>query len=304
MTLLEKDITSIAEKQTIRVLLVDDDREDSLIFSRLISHLQDCPIEFTWTSDYDNARELISSRDYHIHFLDYRLGKHSGLELMERSLRESPAKSFVMVSGIGSERLAAESIRLGAVDYIAKADLSTEEISRCIAHCAKQSQDRTRRIKRMELDALTEVMRREVFEDAAERRLRNDTASDAAWTLLFVDIDHFKDVNDRFSHQHGDDVLRQVADAIRSCMRRGDMVCRYGGDEFCVLSTGADPDAAAAMGERIRETVESRTEVTVSVGVAQQQAKAASLQAMLSHADSMMYQAKKTGRNKVEIWQG
>jgi len=284
--------------------LVDDDRDDSLIFSKLICHLRNYRIDFSWTADYDNARELIASHDYHLHFVDYRLGARSGLELMEQSLRDSPEKNFVLVSGFGNEAVAAESIRLGALDYIAKANLTADELNRCLSHCVSTIADRTRRVRELELakiDGLTGVYRREAFESAVRQRMLA-SLDGALWTLLFVDIDNFKDVNDSRGHLHGDEVLRKVADAIRACLRKRDMVCRFGGDEFSVLISGGDADSGLAMAERIRHAVSARAGVTVSVGLAQERGPGDRLMSLTGKADKMMYRAKEQGRNRSEIW--
>lgn len=122
--------------------------------------------------------------------------------------------------------------------------------------------------------------------------------------FLMVDIDHFKDYNDRHGHQRGDALLRTVASAISSAVRQGDVVYRYGGEEFSVLLLGADAATAAAVAERIRHAVRNATahlgpdSVTVSVGVATQSAPLIDA-TLLDHADAALYAAKGTGRDRV-----
>jgi len=127
-------------------------------------------------------------------------------------------------------------------------------------------------------------------------------------SVALVDLDGFKDVNDRYSHATGDEVLRAVATALRSALRVDDTVARYGGDEFVVLLPGTALDAARAALERAAQAVaglpaEIGAGVTLSAGVvtADDQEAAGSV---LARADSAMYRAKRLGGNQVNIEPG
>ncbi|MCK5931051.1 MAG: diguanylate cyclase [Fulvimarina manganoxydans] len=153
-------------------------------------------------------------------------------------------------------------------------------------------------------DPLTGLPNRRMFERSASIAcVRPGPAS-----LLLIDIDHFKQVNDRWGHDVGDRVLCQVADAIRSSIRDSDVVARYGGEEMIVLLPSTDLDTAEAIAERIRSTIEhevfhiSRTigDVTVSIGVAVT-SNGTGYEAAFVAADRALYQAKGNGRNRVEV---
>lgn len=144
--------------------------------------------------------------------------------------------------------------------------------------------------------------RRGLFDDYPDH-----AASDA--TVVVMDLDHFKAINDRFGHAAGDRVLREFADIILSNIRLGDVAGRIGGEEFCILLSDATPAAATAMAERIRSRLEARTfmtsagaiRATVSAGIAVQSRDRESLQALLDRADVALYQAKEAGRNRVHM---
>ena len=135
---------------------------------------------------------------------------------------------------------------------------------------------------------------------------------------LYIDIDHFKLVNDTYGHQGGDEVLREVAQRIRTELRRSDALGRFGGEEFVVLLIDADLDSATFVAERIRASIagtmfdlpgSAQAWVSVSIGVASLEADVALLpietvaQQLVAHADQALYQAKAGGRNKVISWQ-
>jgi len=125
-------------------------------------------------------------------------------------------------------------------------------------------------------------------------------------SMLMIDIDYFKTVNDAHGHVAGDTVLATVAEAIVRCTRDSDVVFRYGGEEFAVILTNTRSAGAGLLAERIRATVdeleirsqEATIEVTVSIGVAQLTAGDSKID-LLERADTMLYRAKYRGRNQV-----
>ena len=129
-------------------------------------------------------------------------------------------------------------------------------------------------------------------------------------SVLMVDVDHFKSVNDRFGHPSGDRALRLIADSLRVNTRVFDSVARYGGEEFVVVMPGTGPEEAAAAAERLRSAVEAvefltldnvRALLTVSIGIACSPNAAVSPEALLQAADAALYEAKRNGRNRVEM---
>jgi diguanylate cyclase (GGDEF)-like protein len=152
-------------------------------------------------------------------------------------------------------------------------------------------------------DALTGALSRRALQEAYARR---DT--ERAWTLLLLDADRFKQVNDGFSHLVGDEVLKALADILRGHLRGDDCVGRYGGEEFVVLLAGATLDDGRRVAERLREAVErhpwpdlaSGLGVTISGGLVAV-AKDEAFESALARADGLMYDAKSAGRNRVHV---
>jgi len=131
--------------------------------------------------------------------------------------------------------------------------------------------------------------------------------------VLMVDVDHFKSVNDRYGHASGDRALRLIADSLRINTRVFDSVARYGGEEFVVVMPGTGPVEAAIAAERLRVAIEeiefyatagTRTLLTVSVGVACTPIATDSPEVLLQAADIALYDAKRNGRNRVEMARG
>jgi diguanylate cyclase (GGDEF)-like protein len=159
------------------------------------------------------------------------------------------------------------------------------------------------------LDALTKLIVRGRFDIDLERSF-TEASEISPVALLFVDIDHFKKINDEHGgHAEGDRVLRRVAEMFRSAVGRRGLVYRYGGEEIAVILPGFSESEAAAVAERLRESVEGvdwhlvpPRSVTVSIGVARvPDGKIISPALFCQHADQAMYSAKKNGRNRVAL---
>ncbi len=124
--------------------------------------------------------------------------------------------------------------------------------------------------------------------------------------LAFLDIDHFKAVNDRHGHLAGDDVLRRVGRAVQGAVRSSDRVCRWGGEEFLVIAPDTTLAQMTDLAEKLRLTVGAAMAgqdpaVTISLGVAAAEGSAIDVTALIARADAALYRAKQAGRNRVEV---
>ncbi len=157
-------------------------------------------------------------------------------------------------------------------------------------------------------DPLTQAFNRGYFMEAIERELAFAERHDQDLSLILLDIDHFKRVNDTFGHQAGDVALKQVSAAVMNMARKEDVFARYGGEEFGVLLRDTSKDAAFIMAERIRRTIEKleivhngrRIPVTVSLGIACMSNELQDPGKLIEAADERLYAAKHNGRNRVE----
>jgi diguanylate cyclase (GGDEF)-like protein len=158
------------------------------------------------------------------------------------------------------------------------------------------------------IDPLTGVANRRAFERTCEVEVRRARRQGTPVSLLALDIDHFKSINDRWGHGAGDKVLRAVTDTVQLVLRATDTVARVGGEEFVVLLPGTPIEGALALGERIRRQVEllewdsvlePAARVTVSIGVSAWRPDEPSLEAAAARADELLYRAKVAGRNRV-----
>ena len=155
-------------------------------------------------------------------------------------------------------------------------------------------------------DPLTECLNRRAFFSQFEGQWNNAERHTVPLSCIMVDIDFFKSINDQHGHSTGDEVLKGVAATLMATVRLGDLVCRFGGEEFSVLLPHSNIEEAAIAGERMRAAIAgakyANLSITASIGVSAKSLGANDPHAMLDQADKCLYVAKRNGRNQVVRW--
>lgn len=161
-------------------------------------------------------------------------------------------------------------------------------------------------IEMASVDDLTNIMNRRIFDIEFKREFANTKRHDRTLSLIMIDIDHFKEVNDTYGHFFGDMILKMFALEVSQILRTGDYFCRLGGDEFCILLPQTDLDNATVVAEKIRNLVKnisiktdkSEIGITVSLGIASYRPEYYDASQILENADKALYQAKQSGRDR------
>ena len=159
-------------------------------------------------------------------------------------------------------------------------------------------------------DALTGLFNRRYLDSTLDRELARCKRDGQPLALIMIDIDHFKQINDTYGHQAGDEILLKLGALLAGMARAGDVACRYGGEEFLLLIPTMPLDAAVAragelcttFGEMVVPFGEFRLKATLSIGVSAYPGHGVSAEELIRHADKALYRAKHGGRNRVEIW--
>jgi diguanylate cyclase (GGDEF)-like protein len=154
-------------------------------------------------------------------------------------------------------------------------------------------------------DPLTEVANRRAFYDLANMELNKARRYQTPISVLYLDIDDFKQINDHFGHHIGDTLLRAVAEAIKENIRAVDVVARFGGDEFGILLAGTGAESAALVARKLKQKLQTLIQdkgrsVTLSVGAVTFENLPGSVDEMIDAADRQMYHAKKNGKNRIQ----
>jgi len=161
-------------------------------------------------------------------------------------------------------------------------------------------------------DALTDLPNRRSFFARAQTEFTRSNRYNRPLSLVMIDVDHFKDVNDQYGHIAGDEALRHISEIMKSCIREADMVARYGGEEFVLILPETDTEGAHFIAERVRTEIEAsrlqidpttELRITVSMGIAcmSQENQLPDIDKLLQEADDAMYRAKTSGRNCIYV---
>jgi len=154
-------------------------------------------------------------------------------------------------------------------------------------------------------DSLTGLYNRRAFEDLAARELSRSSRTGQAVSILLLDLDRLKEINDECGHAAGDVAIRAAADILKRSLRSEDYICRWGGDEFCALLTRAGSDQAESAAQRVLRAIDgyrfsygqSAISISVSIGVAALTEEDGDLAGLFARADAALYRAKSEGRN-------
>jgi len=168
-------------------------------------------------------------------------------------------------------------------------------------------QDKLQAEKLSRIDPLTQLYNRRAFNEAATSIWHNAERYQQNLSIMVLDIDHFKVINDKYGHGTGDQALKSIANTLDEMVRDGDILARWGGEEFTILLPETNLIQALTLAERLRETIAKlhilvgKTELsfTVSIGVAQKEMEMSNIENLFNQADIFMYQAKQAGRNQV-----
>jgi two-component system cell cycle response regulator len=232
-----------------------------------------------------------------------------------RSLERTRHLPILLTTEPGDQARLLRGLDLGANDYIVRPIDKNELVARA---CSQVKRKRyTERLRdsvqiSMELavtDALTGLYNRRYMESHVGTLVERSAARGKSLSVLLLDIDYFKAINDTYGHDAGDDVLRDFSDRLRACIRGIDLACRYGGEEFVVVMPDTDIGVATMVAERIRRRVagdlfpiqggEKQIEVTISIGIAARSTPEDTAAMILKRSDEALYRAKRDGRNRV-----
>ncbi|KRQ87260.1 Diguanylate cyclase DosC [Caloramator mitchellensis] len=187
--------------------------------------------------------------------------------------------------------------------------INEESIQECIkfSNIVLELIDKNNIINSSIFDKLTRAYTRKFFDDAIEEHIQNAENSNGYFSIIMIDIDNFKKLNDKFGHQTGDKILKQLGNVVRETIRKNDLFCRYGGEEFIIILPDTKKNEAYILAERIRNKIENTVmlfnkSITVSMGVSTFPEDAEWKDELIEKADKALYAAKENGKNRVEIW--
>ncbi|HET7488567.1 MAG TPA: EAL domain-containing protein [Acidimicrobiales bacterium] len=290
------------------VLLVEDDEGDALIVRRLVAAAGG--IEVAVVRRLDEAREHLVAHTVQCVLLDLSLPDARGLDTVEGVRSADPDVAIVVVSGLNDEDMAVASLQRGAQDYLTKDEIDGRSLWRAIRYAVERKRSELLIRYQANHDALTGLANRLLFMERLRAAVARLARHGSHVAVLFLDLDHFKWVNDSLGHDAGDELIMEVAARLAAALRPEDVAARLGGDEFLVLVEDVRAELDAALvAERIHRMLEEpflvrglELRLTASVGISLSGDPGVQADALVRDADAAMYRAKALGRDRSELF--
>ncbi|NJM52476.1 MAG: EAL domain-containing protein [Blastocatellia bacterium] len=300
------------EKDKIRVLLVDDDEDDYMLTKYIFDEFKDNSYELEWTMNYDVALKDMTETAHDIYLVDYRLGAHNGLDLLQKAISGGCRSPIILLTGQGDKEVDFMAMQAGAADYLVKGEFEAPLLERAIRYSLRHAQSMERLLHEALHDSLTGLPNRtkfsEVLSDALKKAKRIRTAR---FAVLFLDLDRFKVINDSLGHLIGDKLLVETSRRLQSCLRPYDVVARFGGDEFVIFICDAENvEVVLEISERLQREISAPFKIdgheiftSTSIGITLYDDSYDLPEDILRDADSAMYQAKTEGKARCKVFQ-
>ncbi len=293
------------------ILIVDDDPTICKILSKILTE-DGHSVDSAYNGK--DALKLINIHEYDIIVTDVKMpGALDGMKLLNEINQLKPDTNVIVITGYGSINEAVEFMKSGALDYIVK-PLNHDHLLIVIhkalerKHLIKAARERDYYMKISLTDALTGLFNRKYFMEALEKEIQLSSRKERICSVMMLDIDDFKYVNDIHGHQCGDSVLREFAVRIQKACRRYDTIARYGGEEFSIILPGTPVPDAEKVAFRIVSSLGKtpfngiKKNITTSIGISSYPAHAVGTDEIICTADKALYWSKMQGKNRYSVY--
>lgn len=295
-------------QRPIKVLLVESDRDyAAMLRGRLGGARPDAGLELDCVGELTQGLARLSKGGYDAVLLSLDLPDSRGLETFERAYAFAPDVPIIVITDVADDEIGTTTVQAGAQDFLLKDEHLPAVLVRTVRHAIERHRLLSALRSLSLIDDLTGLYNRRGFSDLGEQYLKLARRTARGVTLVFLDLDRFKAINDSLGHHVGDRALMKVADILRATFRRSDIVARLGGDEFAVLALEASGESTEFILHRLRERFDEFNrdgrepfQLSVSMGMARHDGEMrVRLEDLLTEADGAMYSEKRGKRKAV-----
>jgi len=312
-----KTTTKIEKKNTIKitkpitVLLVDDDRQEYLLIGYLLSEVHSDDYRLVWCQNLEQALEHIENKTCDVVLLDYNWGGSSiGRDFLSNAQSKNSQIPIIVMTDEMESDIDQRAIREGASDYLTKSRINSQLLERAIRYAIERKQIVDRLDHLAHYDHLTDLPNRSLFLDRLRHSINLAERDKNQFTLLFIDLNDFKGINDSYGHDTGDKLLKQFSDRLLKSVRRSDTVARMGGDEFTViLHNLGNPQKIMMLAQKILSDANElytinkhRFTMGCSIGIASYPDSGRDEETLQRNADLAMYQAKQASASSYRFY--
>src|SRR3954453_5566422 len=296
-----------------KVLLIEDNPGDARLIREMLAEEPDTPFRLHFAERLAAGLELLSKSAEGecpaLVLLDLSLPDSFGLETFAKVYAHSPQIPIIVLTGNDDQTVALSAVKGGAQDYLVKSRLDKELLLRSMQYSIERKRYQVQLEHQANYDALTGLPNRNLLHDRLKQAVYSQRVPRAI-AVVFIDLDHFKFVNDSLGHSTGDKLLKGMADRLRGVLREGDTVARLGGDEFVlILNDQSNEEVIFRPMQRIPAQISEPMEIdgkelslTCSAGISLYPQDGPDVDTLLKNADAAMYRAKEHGRNNFQFY--
>ena len=220
---------------TIKVLLIEDNPNDQILTKRMLEKTMHSSFDVVFADSLSTGIKSATDGQIDAILLDLGLPDSSGVETFLKLKLQVPEIPIVVFSGFGDEEDAFKSVREGAQDYLIKGQIDSNLLVRSLRYAIERKRAEETIKKLAYHDSLTGLPSRTLFNDRFTMAMAESKRNNKKMALIMLDLDHFKNINDNFGHDAGDELLKEISARLVNTLRKTDTICRMGGDEFAVL---------------------------------------------------------------------
>jgi diguanylate cyclase (GGDEF)-like protein len=291
------------------ILLIEDNPGDARLIELMLAEDPESPFRVSCVDRLSRGLEFLTSEKPGLVLLDLSLPDSQGLDTFDKVYAHSPTVPIIVLTGNDDHIIALSAVKTGAQDYLVKGKLDRELLVRAMQYSIERKRYQEQLEHQANYDALTGLPNRNLLLDRLKQAVHSQRQVRSI-AVVFMDLDHFKVINDSLGHNAGDLLLQKMAERLRSAVRDGDTVSRMGGDEFVlVLDDQHNEDVVFRAMQRIVAkvnepiTIDGRELfVTCSAGISLHPQDGTDVETLLKNADAAMYRAKENGRNNFQFY--
>ena len=291
------------------VLLIEDNPGDARLIEVMLAEDPETPFRLNCVDRLARGLEFLASEKPGLVLLDLSLPDSHGLDTFARVFAHSPTVPIIVLTGNDDQTVALTAVKTGAQDYLVKGKLDRELLVRAMHYSIERKRYQEQLEHQANYDALTGLPNRNLLLDRLKQAVFAQRQVHSI-ALVFIDLDHFKFINDSLGHNAGDKLLQHMAERLRSVVRDGDTVSRLGGDEFILILNDQHNEeiifrAMQRIINKLSEPVSidgHELYVTCSAGISLHPQDGPDIETLLKNADAAMYRAKERGRNNFQFY--
>jgi diguanylate cyclase (GGDEF)-like protein len=290
----------------MKILLIEDSSADAKLIQEMLNDTGLPVPDFVHASRLSDGLKRISEERFDALLIDLGLPDSKGIDTLRKVLGQAPEVPIIVLTGLADEVTGVQAVHVGAQDYLVKGSVNGDVLIRSIRYAIERKRLMAELQKLSLLDDLTGLNNRRGFFTLAEQQMKMANRRRKGLLIMLADLDDMKKINDTLGHENGDTALRDTATIMKETFRGSDVIARIGGDEFAVCIVEDEESREDVVVRRLQTKLDEYNSggkrsftLSLSLGFSRcASGSSCSVDEMLSKADKLMYEQKKSKRHK------